>query len=181
MNELKFKILKKIRNPKILIIAGLLGIFLIFISSFFTSDKDSKPEKTSTPVSAEEYRLNLEEDISRLVREITGSRAVSVVVTLENTVSYSYADTREEISSDKKGEASVSTDTELKENYITVKTADGGEQALIVTANMPEIRGVAIVCEGGDNEFINEKILNTVTAALNITKKRVYICGRNAK
>ena len=60
-----------------------------------------------------------------------------------------------------------------------MKTADGGEQALLITEQMPEIRGVAIVCEGGDNEIINEKIKNTVTAALNITSKRVYICGRN--
>ena len=42
---------------------------------------------------------------------------------------------------------------------------------------MPEVRGVAIVCEGGDNEIIAEKIQNTVTAALNITSKRVSIAG----
>ena len=46
-----------------------------------------------------------------------------------------------------------------------------------MTAEMPEVRGVAIVCEGGDDEQINEKIKNAVTAALNITSKRVYIAG----
>ncbi len=55
--------------------------------------------------------------------------------------------------------------------------ADGGEQALLVTAEMPEVRGVAVVCRGGDDELINEKIKNAVTAALNITSKRVYIAG----
>ena len=55
--------------------------------------------------------------------------------------------------------------------------ADGGEQALLVTTEMPEVRGVAIVCEGGDSEAINEKIENAVTAALDITSKRVYIAG----
>lgn len=181
MNELKFKILKKLKNPKLLMIAGITGIILIFLSSFIGTKTKSAPPADDSTISSEEYRLALQQDISELVSEITGSNKVSVVVTLENTVSYSYADTREEISSDKKGEASVTTDTELKENYITVKTADGGEQALLVTANMPEIRGVAIVCEGGDSELINEKILNTVTAALNITKKRVYICGRKTR
>ena len=39
------------------------------------------------------------------------------------------------------------------------------------------MRGVAVVCEGGDDEIINEKITNAVTAALNITSKRVYIAG----
>ena len=60
---------------------------------------------------------------------------------------------------------------------VTVKTADGGEQALLVTTEMPQVRGVAVVCEGGDDEIINEKITNAVTAALNITSKRVYIAG----
>ena len=50
---------------------------------------------------------------------------------------------------------------------------------MLVTVEMPEVRGVAIVCDGGDNEYIAEKIQNAVTAALDITSKRVYICGRN--
>ena len=103
---------------------------------------------------------------------------MTVVITLESGIRYSYADTREEISSDKTEKEAQSSGSELKEGYITVKTADGGEQALLITAEMPEVRGVAIVCEGGDSEIISEKIQNTVTAALNITSKRVYICGR---
>lgn len=181
MNELNLKFLKKLKSPKVLVSAGLIGIVLIFISSFFGASPDSEKADSQNIFSADGYCLELENDIKKLVTEITGSKNVSVVVTLENSVSYSYADTREETSSDKKGETSAATDTERKESYITVKTADGGEQALLVTENMPEIRGVAIVCEGGDNELINEKILNTVTAALNITKKRVYICGRNTR
>lgn len=181
MNDFKQKAIKAVKNPKILMIAGITGIILIFISSFFSGDGEKKKADETNIFSTEEYRSCLEDDIEKLVSEITGSRSVSVVVTLENTVSYSYADTREEISSDQKGDKTSASDTELKEGYITVKTADGGEQALLVTEFMPEIRGVAIVCEGGDNEFINEKILNTVTAALNITKKRVYICGRNTR
>ena len=43
--------------------------------------------------------------------------------------------------------------------------------------DMPEVRGVAIVGEGRDSEAINEKIENAVTAALDITSKRVYIAG----
>lgn len=102
-----------------------------------------------------------------------------MIVTLDSGVRYSYADTREESSSDKTEKEAQVTDSEIKEGYITVKSASGGEEALLLKTEMPEIRGVAVVCEGGDNEYINEKIVNTITAALNITSKRVYICGRN--
>lgn len=100
-----------------------------------------------------------------------------MVITLESGIKYSYADIREGVSADKTESDSKSTSSELKQSYITVKSADGGEQALLVTTEMPEVRGVAIVCEGGDDEQINEKIQNAVTAALNITSKRVYIAG----
>ena len=179
MTEIKDKILKGVKSPKLLIIGGLVGILLIFLSSLGGGSSKEEVKQNDNSFNTEQYSAELEKDITQLVEEISGSKKVSVVVTLENTVSYSYADTREEAVTDKSGDKTNETDTELKQNYITVKNADGGEEALLVTANMPDIRGVAIVCEGGDSEIISEKIMNTVTAALNITKKRVYICGRN--
>lgn len=179
MIEIKEKLLKTLKSPKTLLIGGLVGILLIFLSTLGGGASEKEMKSAEEAFSVDSYRAELEEDIKELVKEISGSKRVSVVVTLENTASYSYADTREEATTDKSGEKTNETDTELKKGYITVKNADGDEEALLVTATMPEIRGVAIVCEGGDSEIISEKIMNTVTAALNITKKRVYICGRN--
>lgn len=178
MNKVIEKWLEKIRNPKVLIAMGIAGILLIALSSFIPKN-DSQKEKTETEFSADSYREALEKDIKELVYEITGDKKASVVVTLDGSLKYTYADTKEEIISDKSGNDSESSQNELKAGYVTVKTADGGEEALLVTAELPTVRGVAIVCEGGDNEILNEKIQNTVTAALDITKKRVNICGRN--
>ncbi len=177
MNKLAEKIIGKIRSPKVLIIAGLCGILLIFLSSF-SGEKEKQQETSSGEFSIEEYRNELEETIEKMVINITGSRKVEVAITLEGGMSYYYADTREETSKKNEEDTSTSLDSELKEGYIIVKTADGGEEALLVNAKMPEVRGVAIVCEGGDNEILNQKIQNSVMAALNITSKRVYICGR---
>lgn len=176
MIKIKLENFKKLLSPKALVIAGLCGILLIFLSGL-SSDKEAKEEKPNE-FSAEEYRLSLEDGIEKIVKDITGSGKVEVVVTLESSIRYSYAESVEETKAEKNDKESQSLDNELKEGYITVKTADGGEEALLVTARMPEIRGIAIVCEGGDNEIINQKIQNAVMAALNITSKRVYICGR---
>ena len=151
---------------------------MIFLSSF-SGGEEKTPQETKGDFSYEDYRICLQEDIKKMVTEITGSKKVNVVITLENSISYSYADTREETSAAESKENGDSSDMQIKAGYITLENADGGEEALLVTAKMPEIRGVAIVCEGGDNSLLNEKIKNTVTAALNITSKRVYICGRN--
>ncbi len=178
MNNILEKYISKLKNPRALIIAGITGILLIYLSTFFSSDEaNGKETLTESSISVEEYREQLQDDICDIVSDITGSRKVSVVITLESGIKYSYADSKEEVSSNKTESETESNEKELKAGYVIVKTSDGGEKALLITENMPEIRGIAIVCEGGDNEIINEKIKNTVTAAFNITSKRVYVCG----
>ncbi len=179
MNSILIKLTEKLKSPKVLIIIGIVGIVLIFLSSLSGKNEETPKADTLTEISAEEYREKLEKDIKQIVKGITGSNKVTVVVTLESGMRYKYADTTEGASTDKTEDNTTSSSSELKQGYITVKTADGGEQALIVTTQMPEVRGVAIVCVGGDNEIIAEKIENTVTAALNITSQRVHIAGGN--
>ena len=181
MNETVAKYLAKLRSPKLLVIAGIAGIALIFLSSLIADGEKKEKTVSNGEFSTEEYRLQLEEDIEAMVSGITGSKDVTVVITLESGIRYSYADTKEQTTTYTTESERESSGSELKEGYITVKSADGGEQALLITAEMPQVRGVAIVCEGGDSELINEKIQNTVTAALNITSKRVYICGRKSQ
>lgn len=178
MIKIPENIIQRLKNPKILVILGLSGILLIFFSSLFSGEEQTKID-TTVEITAEEYRLKLQEDIADTVKNITGSRKVNVIVTLDSGLRYTYADTIEETTSDKTESDSQSKGSELKSGYITVKSPEGGEEALLLSTGMPEIRGVAIVCEGGDNEVLRGKIENAVTAALNITSKRVYICGRN--
>lgn len=178
MNDVINKLTEKIKSPKALVAAGLAGILLIFLSSFLGGgDNGKKQAPSAESITAEEYRGELEQSVAEIVKSITGSDNVKVVITLESGIKYSYADIREGVSANKTENNSESTSSESKQTYITVKTADGGEQALLVTTEMPEVRGVAIVCEGGDDGETNEKIQNAVTAALNITSKRVYVAG----
>lgn len=179
MNNIITKYTEKLKNPKILIVIGILGILLIFLSSLGGDGKEKEVTASVTEITAEEYRAKLQKDIKQIVKGITGSNKVTVVVTLESGIRYKYADITEGASTDKTEDNTTSSSSELKQGYITVKTADGGEEALLVTTQMPEVRGVAIVCLGGDNEIIAEKIENTVTAALNITSQRVHIAGGN--
>ena len=176
MNE---KIKKISKNPKLLIILGISGILLIFISSLFSGDKNDEKSnvKSDETYTTNEYCSMLEDDIKDIVTGITGDKNPTVVVTLESGIRYSYASADETDTSSSTGSANDQSSESKKQSYITVKTADGGEQALIVTEIMPEVRGVAIICAGGNSDITAEKIKNAVTAALNITSKRVYISG----
>lgn len=173
------KLMGVIKSPKILVTAGIVGMVLICLSSFVGKGKSGKTAAASdkTAFNTEEYKNELEQSIAGIVKSITGGGSVNVVVTLESGLKYSYADINEGASANKTESNSESSSSELKQTYITVKTSDGGEQALLVTTQMPEVRGVAIVCEGGDDEALNEIITNAVTAALDIAHTRVYVAG----
>lgn len=180
MNE---KIKSVIKNPKILVIVGLGGILLIFLSSLFTSKPKATADESSLQptYTAEQYCQMLENDIKDIVSGITGDKSPTVVITLESGIKYSYASADETDTSSSTGSTNDQSSQSKKQSYITVKTADGGEQALIVAEIMPEIRGVAIICNGGNNQAVAEKIKNAVISALNITSKRVYISGGAVK
>jgi len=176
MNE---KIKQIIQTPKVLIIVGVCGILLIFISSLFSSDDNdnTKNAKTIDTYDTQQYCKLLENDVKSIVTGITGDRKPTVVITLESGIRYSYVSAEETDTSSSTGNTNDQLSESKKQSYITVKTTDGGEQPLIVTEIMPQIRGVAIICSGGNSEAVAEKIKNAVTAALNITSKRVYISG----
>ncbi len=173
MNEAVKKAEKFIKNPKIAVVLGFAGIALIFLSSMF-SGKERQETVPVSEYSAEQYCQELETRVERLVERITGDKNPTVVITVEGGKSYEYADATEYSSSTASGDKESEN---ANKTYITVRTADGGEQALIVSETMPKVRGVAIVCNGGEDAHIAESIENAVTAALDITSKRVYIAG----
>ncbi len=176
MNEQVKKLIEKLKKPRVLIVIGIIGIALIFLSSL---DIGGNNTTASDNFSVEEYKKELEKDITKLVKSISGSNKVTVVITLESGMNYQYADVIEETGESKNQTDQTLEKNQLKQGYITIKNADGSEQAILISKQMPEIRGVAIVCEGGDNAALNKKIQNAVTSALNITSKRVYIAGGN--
>ena len=66
-----------------------------------------------------------------------------------------------------------SNDCEKK--YITIKDSQGTEHALAVTELEPKVKGVIVICPGGDNPIVKNRITEAVTTALSITSKHVCI------
>lgn len=48
-------------------------------------------------------------------------------------------------------------------------------QGLLVTELQPTVKGVVIVCEGGDQPLVQQRVTDAVTIALNISSKRVCV------
>ncbi len=166
------------KHKKTIIIIGLVGMALIFFSGFFKSGEiDSNVE---TKITTEQYSRNLEENLKQIVSGIEGAGETKVLVTLENGKEIKYA-TEEKVNSESSKEKNSSDktvtqesgDTEVK--YIIIKDSNGREQALAITEFEPTVKGVVVVCSGGEVPLVQQRIISAVTTALNISSKKVYV------
>ena len=163
------------KGRKIVIIAGLVGMALILLSEFWPGQKASG---TSAKTTAEEFLTKTEAKLSEVVGSIQGAGKCQIMVTLENGVEYVYA-TQQKVNTDRQ-EGTDGSSTKLnqrddtEENIVIVET-ENGRQGLLVTELQPTVKGVVIVCEGGDQPLVQQRVTEAVTIALNISSKRVCV------
>ena len=179
MNDILKNLKDKLKNGKVLLVLGMVGILLICASSFFPSP-DSETETAGETFNVEEYRERIERDIKKTVKSITGSNDITVLLTLDGGKRYSYGyDGKTSVSSKTAGEI-AETNNNSESNYLIITDSSGNEKAVPVYEYFPEIRGVAIVysAPAGASEILEEKIKNAVIAALGITSKRINIVNK---
>lgn len=169
------------KYKKIIVIAGFVGIALIFFSGFIKPEKKSQCTNQRVEASSiDEYVKQLEANLTNLVSCIKGAGDCKVMVTIENGAQTIYAtegkkniEDTEDSSNGELKRKQKSDDSETK--YITIKGSDGEEKALAITEVQPTVKGVVVVCSGGDDPEVQQRIINAVTTALNITNKRVCV------
>ena len=159
------------RWKNLIIIGGLIGIALIFLSSYFPSGSGGSAEETLDKISAQEYTSQLEENLIQIISHIDGAGEAKVMITLETGVETKYA--TQEKSSTESSRDKTSGTSEV--SYITVRDANGSERALAVTEVQPTVKGVVVVCPGGEEPVVQQRIISEVTTALDISSKRVFV------
>lgn len=169
------------KYKKVIIIAGIIGIALIFFSGFIKSEKkDQEVNQKAESTSIDDYVKQLEANLTNMVSCIKGAGDCKVMVTIENGAQTIYAtegkkntEDTEDSSNGELKRRQKSDDSETK--YMTVKGPNGEEEALAITEVQPTVKGVVVVCSGGDDPEVQQRIINAVTTALNITTKRVCV------
>ena len=180
VNKLKETIFKSKLN--IVVIIGLLGVLLIFISNLF----DSKKNNTVNYINASEiltdnYADEIEEKLENVISDMLGGTKVQVLVTLESSAEYIYAnETKTDIgvTEDKESQKNQQSDSNEKK-YVLMKDSDGNEKALVVCKIMPEVKGVVVVCESGQTDAVAAAVRLAVKSALQIDENKICIIGRH--
>ncbi len=174
------------KNPKFIkavVIVGLVGILFILMSGLFT-DKKENSEVTQTSdiayISLTQYENELEQNLADIISSINGAGKTRVLLTMDSTVEQVYATDKNMAQNDSKnsGDNTESKkDTSATTTYITVELSDGTQQTVLLKEIQPKVRGVLVVCSGGDNNVVKEKIVDAVTKVLDISSSRVSVAG----
>ena len=148
-----------------LFLMGLAGMLLILVSDLFGG---KPPGKSSAPAGQElspmAYIAQLEEKLQKLLVQVDGAGRTQVMITLDTTQETVYATDHKEQGSDGTQET----------KHILMDTAQG-ESALVETTWQPEIRGVAVVCEGGGDVIVASRITQIVSALLGVSTNRISV------
>lgn len=165
-DSIKHFLTKEGSKVKIIVAIGLIGIILIFASDIFSKNNTSDHSLPSQSADYNDYVENLEKKLENIISSIDGVGECKVMIILENTNESVYA-TDNERKTDAQGE-------NTQDKYV-IYNSDNGETPVLIKEYFPTVQGVSIVCSGGNNIEVKEKIINTVTALFNIAANRVSV------
>ncbi len=179
MNEL-LKLIKKFKLNKkslaLIVLTAGAGCMLL-VGELSSEASGEVVSATDTAIFSAEYTSEAEKELEKILEEIDGAGDVRVMLTLESCYENIYA--RAYTNEKENGESSFEENT--KEEYVIVKKGSGNEECLVVKVYEPEIKGVAVVCEGGDITAVKKAVTETVCALFDISSAKVSVTKMNKR
>lgn len=162
MNEEKLKRVTSNKKIWIIVVGLAVGLGLITWGSGVTSVDSESEKEVKKEMSEISYADKMEEKLEGFLGSIDEIESVRVFLTYDGGNEYEYAE------KGKNGEGAA--------DYLIIKN-DDGEEAAIIKEIYPKIRGVAIVCTGGNSPTVKEKVTELVSAALGIPTNKISVAG----
>ncbi len=150
-------------------ILAILGIFLISLVFLISVGERTEKEGVSTDFSGTaltaegEYELLLESRLETLVSSVEGAGECEIMVTLEKGEYKIFA------------KDSYEDERENKYEYVIIDEGTGADSGLVVNVVAPEIRGVAVVCEGGDSSVVHSEIVDMLCSVLSLKSTQISV------
>lgn len=153
-----------------LVIGAGIGIILLILG---INEEKTDVSSVSKEVSAEpeadylyeRYADQIEQKIRSLIESMDGISDAKVMVTLESGTETVYA--QNDISSSGGG---------VTREYVIVD-GGGSEKALTLKEVYPRLRGVAVVCTGGNDPVLVSKIISLISTLFGISSNHVSVSG----
>lgn len=153
MNQLIEK-LRSVKGIGLLVIGLAAGVILLILGS--SADREATEDQPiDESFSFEAYEASLSERLEEMLSRVEGVSGVHVMLTLER----GYSD---ELAKD-------------GDQYLTVKHSDGAEGTVTLSREAPEVKGVAVICKGGDDPTVQKHIIGMVSALFDLPTSRIFV------
>ena len=149
------------KKPLIITALGLLGMLCLLFSS-----GAGKTEKKEAAPDVGAAQAEIARQLETLLKTMDGVGRVKVYVTVDRLQANVYAVNTEQTSGGDKSEKA--------EKYVFTEQGNDTEGLVLYTV-MPEIRGVAVSCEGGGSDVIRREVTKTVAAALGVSANKIWV------
>ncbi len=156
---------KNDRKALVILLIGIVGIILFVISSAAETEPVAEPE-TDTDFDEAAYTQQLESKLEGMVSMVNGAGRTEVAVTLECDYETVYA--RDIGISQRTGT------TDEKSEYIIIDS-EKSEEGLLLKTVTPRVRGVAVVCEGGDLQYVRSAVVEMMSALLDVGANHISV------
>ena len=135
-------------------IGVLLGVTLLIFGGTSEGKTNAVDSKQAESLAA--YANEVEEKLHTLCERVEGVSGVTVAVSFERGFEYVYAK------------------DEGRGDYLVIGSGSS-ESAVRVTEIPPAIGGIGIVCKGGGDPAIQNKLINLISAAFGVSSNKIYI------
>lgn len=146
--------LRSVKGIGLLVLGLAAGVVLLFLG-VKQEDAEETPTVVSESFSFDAHESALSERLTEMIGRVEGVSGVHVMLTLER----GYSD---ELARD--GDA-----------YLTVKDSEGAEETVTLSREAPKVKGVAVICKGGDDPLIQKEIIDMIAALFDLPTGRIFV------
>ena len=161
-NESVSRILKKLSKDKKTLIILLCGIAGMIIIMLVPTDKNTEEADSWEVVSDYGYD-DIQNEVKDLVESIKGAGEAKVFITYESDSENVYA-----VNTDEKSDGS---EIHFKSEYVITDDETG----IIIKVLYPKVRGVAVICKGGNDPVVKEKIYSVISALFDVSTNKISV------
>ncbi|MBR6045806.1 MAG: hypothetical protein IKP47_09240 [Ruminococcus sp.] len=161
---------------KLIAFMGIAAVALILLSELIPAKKSAEPAESSSEVFSDTSKLIEAEErkLASLLSSVRGVGKAEVILSLEGSEEYIYAqDTEAERSED------VSRITEKHESKLVLTDRSGSKGPLVRKVLAPKFNGALVICDGGSDPNIRERVIKAVSAALDLPTSKICVECRN--
>ncbi len=161
-----------------ILLALLIGVLLLVLGKTFFPTEEKAEEINTEQKTAEVQNLSeqgMEVRMSEILSKIQGAGQVDVMLTFR--ISTESVVAQEEKTEESRSQENGKTSENLQKETTVVMTEDGNGKTspVVLTENSPQVEGVVIVAEGGDNAVVCNALSTAAQALLDVPAHKIAI------